>query len=187
MKEEIDKVVEILQKGGVILYPTDTVWGLGCDATNEDAVKKIYEIKKRADSKSMIVLVDRDNRVQRYVSTVPEIAWDLLEVSDSPMTIIYPNAKNLANSIIAEDDSIGIRVTSDEFCQKLIYRFKKPIASTSANYTGDATPSNFSEISEALKKEVDYVVNWRQNDNSKRKPSSIIKLGVDSQIKIIRK
>ncbi len=187
MREEINNTLKILQNGGIILYPTDTIWGLGCDATNEEAVKKIYEIKRRIDTKSMLVLVDNENRVQRYVSEMPDLAWDLIEASDTPMTIIYPEAKNLANSLIPEDNSIGIRVTNDEFCQKLIQRLKKPIVSTSANYAGDASPANFSEISEDIKKEVDYIVNWKQNDKTKHKPSSIIKLGVDSQIKIIRK
>jgi len=187
MKDEINNALEILQKGGIILYPTDTIWGIGCDATNEKAVKKIYEIKKRTDSKSMLVLIDNENRIRQYVVAVPEIAWDLLEVSDTPMTIIYPEAKNLAENLIAEDNSIGIRVTNEEFSQTLIKRFKRPIVSTSANYAGEPAPANFSEISEGIKKEVDYVVNWKQKEKSKNKPSSIIKIGVDSQVKIIRK
>ncbi len=187
MRDEIINALEILQRGGLILYPTDTIWGIGCDATNEKAVAKIYEIKKRIDSKSMLVLIDNDNRIRQYVTAVPEIAWDLLDVSDTPMTIIYPDAKNLAENLISEDNSIGIRVTNEEFSQNLIKRFKRPIVSTSANYAGEPTPSNFSEISEKIKKEVDYIVNWKRKDKSKNKPSSIIKIGVDSQIKIIRK
>jgi len=187
MRDEIINALEILQRGGLILYPTDTIWGIGCDATNEKAVAKIYEIKKRIDSKSMLVLIDNENRIRQYVTSVPEIAWDLLDVSDTPMTIIYPDAKNLAENLISEDNSIGIRVTSEEFSQNLIKRFKRPIVSTSANYSGESTPSTFSEISEKIKKEVDYIVNWKRKDTSKNKPSSIIKIGVDSQIKIIRK
>lgn len=186
MKEDIKKAVEILNKGGIILYPTDTIWGIGCDATNEEAVKKIYDLKKRTDSKSMLVLLDNPNRLRSYVDTVPEIAWDLIETSDKPMTIIYPNAKNLAKNLVAEDNSIGIRITNEEFSAELAFRFRKPIVSTSANISGNSSAKNFSEIDQEIIDNVDYVVKYKQNDNTKNSASSIIKLGVGGEIKIIR-
>jgi L-threonylcarbamoyladenylate synthase len=187
MNEDIQKALEVLMKGGVILYPTDTVWGLGCDATNEAAVKRIYEIKQRDDSKSMLVLMDDAGRVASYVRDMPSIAYDLMEANDQPMTLIYPGAKNLAKNLIAEDGSIGIRVATDEFCRKLLYRFRKPIVSSSANISDSPSPANFGEISAEIKTAVDYVVKWRQNDSNKRKPSSIIKLGPKGEVEIIRK
>lgn len=186
MKEDINKAVEVLNKGGVILYPTDTIWGLGCDATNEDAVKRIYEIKNRTDSKSMLVLLDNINKIASYVVEVPEIALDIVEVSDKPTTIIYPGAKNLAKNIIADDGSIGIRIVEDKFCQNLIQRFKKPLVSSSANISGQKSPTNFSEISEDIIKNVDFVVNYKQDDKSFNRPSSIISVGLGGEIKIIR-
>ncbi len=187
MNNDIIKAIEILQSGGIILYPTDTIWGIGCDATNVSAVEKIYKLKQRSDSKSMLVLVDMVYRIPQYIDSMPDIAWDLTELADKPLTIIYPNAKNLAKNLIAEDGSIGIRVSSDEFCQKLIQRFKKPIVSTSANISGEPSPSNFSEISGKIKESVDYIVEYRQNDFSKASPSGIIKLGLHGEIQIIRK
>lgn len=186
MQEEIRKAVEILRNGGVILYPTDTVWGLGCDGTNENAVKRIFEIKKREDAKAMLVLVDNSARIQSYVDEVPEIAWDLIEMTEKPLTIIYPDAKNLANNLIAEDKSIGIRVTSEIFSKSLCLMFRKPIVSTSANVSGEPAPSNFSQITEEIKSAVDYIVNFRQDETSKPKPSSIIKLGKGNVFKLIR-
>jgi len=186
MQEDIKKALEVLKKGGTILYPTDTVWGLGCDATNVQAVARLYEIKKRQDSKSMLVLIDQDGRLNSYVREIPEIAWELIDASDKPITIIYPLAKNLAANLIAEDGSIGIRISGDEFCVELIKRFNKPIVSTSANISGEPTPSLFSEISEEIKESVDYVVEWRQEDTTKNPPSSIIKLGEGGVFKIIR-
>jgi L-threonylcarbamoyladenylate synthase len=186
MNEDLIKCIEILKKGGVILYPTDTIWGIGCDATNFDAVKRIYEIKKREDTKSMLVLVDKADRIDRYVNDVPDIAWELVEMAVDPLTIIYPEAKNLAENLIAEDGSIGIRVVGDAFCQKLIYQFRKPIVSTSANITGHHTPANFKEITDEIISSVDYVVKWRQNDLKRAKPSGIIKLGKGGLFEIIR-
>ena len=186
MQEEIRKAVEILRNGGVILYPTDTVWGLGCDATNEKAVKRIFEIKKRTDSKALLVLIDNPSKLQSYVDEVPDIAWELIELSEKPLTIIYPMAKNLANNLIAEDKTIGIRVTKEVFSRNLCAQFRKPIVSTSANISGNATPSNFSQISDEIKSAVDYVVNYRQDDNSETIPSSIIKLGKGGLFKLIR-
>ena len=176
----------MLRAGGVILYPTDTVWGLGCDATNEEAVKRIFEIKKRTDVKAMLVLVDSATRIQGYVDEVPDMAWELIDVSEKPLTIIYPEAKNLAKNLLAEDKSIGIRVTKETFSKTLCERYRKPLVSTSANVSGEPTPANFSKISDEIKSAVDYVVNFRQNETSAPKPSSIIKLGKGNVIQIIR-
>lgn len=186
MNEDIKKALEVIKNGGVILYPTDTIWGIGCDATNEEAVEKVYKIKQRSDSKSMLVLVDSINRIPQYVDSMPDIAWDLVELANKPLTVIYPNAKNLAHNLIAEDGSIGIRVANDDFCQRLVQRLKKPIVSTSANISGKTAPSNFQEISEEIKNNVDYIVEFRQDDISKSSPSGILKLGVNGEIKIIR-
>jgi len=186
MQDDIKKALEVLQSGGVILYPTDTIWGIGCDATNEAAVKRVYEIKRRADSKSMLVLMENVNLLERYMQEVPEIAYDLIELTDKPMTIIYPDAKNLAPNLLAEDGSVGIRITTERFTQQLIQRFRKPIVSTSANISGEPSPAFFGEVSEEVKSAVDYVVEFRQDDLNPAKPSSIIKLGVGGEIKIIR-
>jgi L-threonylcarbamoyladenylate synthase len=186
MHEEIIKALEVLRSGGIILYPTDTVWGLGCDATDENAVKRIFEIKKRADAKAMLVLIDNPGKLQSYVDEVPDIAWDLIEMAEKPLTIIYPQARNLASNLVAEDKSIGIRITKEEFSRKLCAQFRKPIVSTSANVSGEPTPSNFSQISNEIKAAVDYVVDFRQNDVSQPKPSSIIKLGKGNLFKLIR-
>ncbi len=186
MQEEIKKTVEVLRSGGVILYPTDTVWGIGCDATNKDAVKRIFEIKKRVDTKAMLVLIDNPAKLPAYVDEVPDVAWDLIELTDKPLTIIYPDAKNLADNLIADDKSIGVRVTGEEFSRKLCSQFRKPIVSTSANVSGERTPANFNQISDYIKSAVDYVVNYRRDDVSQPKPSSIIKLGKGNLIQIIR-
>ncbi len=184
--EDLKKAIEVLRAGGVILYPTDTIWGLGCDAQNEAAVKKIYDIKQRADQKSLLILVDEPQRLEYYVNEVPEIAWDLIEASDRPMTIIYPKAKNLASNLIALDGSIGIRVCNEPFCHTLISRLRNAIVSTSANISGQSSPSFFDEIDPAILKNVDYVVQYRQNDRTPHKASSIIKLGLGGQFEIIR-
>ena len=185
--DDLAKAVEVLRAGGVILYPTDTVWGIGCDATNAAAVKRIYEIKQREDTKSMLILMENENLLNSYVTEVPEVAWDLIEVSESPLTIIYPAAKNLAANLLAADRSIGIRITREAFTQQLIQRFRRPIVSTSANISGEKSPRNFAEISSMIKDKMDYVVNYRRDDLSESVPSSIIKLGVGGQIEIIRK
>ena len=186
LKEEVRKAWEVLKNGGIILYPTDTIWGIGCDATNEEAVKRVYELKHREDSKAMLVLLDDVVKLASYVE-VPDVAYELLEVNDKPMTIIYPNAKNLAKNLIAQDRTIGIRITSEIFTKALLYRFRKPIVSTSANISGESSPKCFAEISEAVKSAVDYVVDFRQEETSNPAPSSIIKLGVGGEIQIIRK
>lgn len=185
--EDVKKAVEIMRQGGVILYPTDTIWGIGCDATNEEAVKKVYEIKKRADSKAMICLVDTPDRVQRYVREIPAVAWDLMELAEKPLTIIFDGAKNLAPNLLAEDGSVGIRVTREEVSNQLCYRFQKPVVSTSANISGEPSAACFAEISDEIKNAVDYIMQSRQKENRKCQSSSIIKLGVDGEVQIIRK
>ena len=186
MKDEIKKACEVLQKGGVILYPTDTVWGIGCDATNEEAVRRVYEIKKRADSKAMLVLVDSPVKVDFYVKDVPVVAWDLIEMATRPLTIIYDGARNLAPNLIAEDGSVGIRVTNEEFSRQLCFRFRKAIVSTSANISGEPAAAVFSEISGEILNAVDYVVDYRREETGHPKPSSIIRLGAGGVVKIIR-
>ena len=175
-----------MREGGVILYPTDTIWGIGCDATNEEAVRRVYEIKQRQDSKAMLVLVDSSVKVDFYVQDVPEVAWDLIELADKPLTIIYSGARNLAANLLAEDGSVGIRVTNEEFSKRLCQQFRKAIVSTSANISGQPSPKSFNEISEEVKSAVDYIVGYRQEETSNPKPSSIIKLDKGGVIKIIR-
>jgi L-threonylcarbamoyladenylate synthase len=187
MNDDINKALEVLRNGGVILYPTDTIWGIGCDATHAEAVRRIYEIKKREDSKSMLVLAHSEAMLPSYVDEIPAVAWELLEAATTPMTIIYSGAKNLASNLVSAEGTIGIRVTSDEFCSRLISRFRKPIVSTSANISGQPSPGNFDEIDPELLDQVDYVVNWRQDDLATAKPSSIIRLGSRGQIEILRK
>lgn len=186
MIEDIKKACQVLSEGGIILYPTDTIWGIGCDATNEEAVRRVYELKQRADSKAMLVLVDSPVKVDFYVDEVPDVAWDLIELSEKPLTIIYSGARNLAPNLLAEDGSVGIRVTSENFSRQLCQRFRKAVVSTSANISGQPSPANFSEISDDIKAAVDYIVTYRQDDISKPKPSGIVKLGKGGVIKIIR-
>lgn len=186
MNEEIKKTCQVMREGGVILYPTDTIWGIGCDATNEEAVRRVYEIKRRTDSKAMLVLVDSAVKVDFYVQDVPEVAWDLIELADKPLTIIYSDARNLASNLLAEDGSIGIRVTNEEFSKRLCQQFRKAIVSTSANVSGQPSPLNFGEISEEIKAAVDYIVDYRREETAQTKPSSIIKLDKGGVIKIIR-
>lgn len=186
MTDEIRKACEVMQAGGIILYPTDTIWGIGCDATNEAAVKKIYDLKKRTDNKAMLVLTDSMGKLQNHVSKVPDIAWDLMEVSETPLTIIYSDARNLATNLLGEGNSVGIRITNEAFSKKLCERFRRPIVSTSANISGEPSPTFFAEISEEIKQGVDYIVNFRQEDRTKAAPSSIIKLDADGVFKIIR-
>ncbi len=186
MNEDIKRAIEVMQQGGVILYPTDTIWGIGCDATNEEAVKRVYEIKKRSDSKAMLVLVDSEAKVESYVKDVPLVAWDLMGLSTKPLTVIFDGARNLAPNLLAEDGSVGIRITKEEFSRQLCMRFKKAVVSTSANISGQPSPANFSEISDEVKQAVDYIVQYRQNEKSRPKPSGIIKLGSDCSVKVIR-
>lgn len=186
MNEDVKAALEVLQKGGVILYPTDTIWGIGCDACNADAVKRVYAIKNREDSKSMLVLMENAALLDRYVDEVPEVAFDLIELSDKPLTIIYDGAKNLAPNLIAADGSIGIRITTEAFTRELIRRFRRPIVSTSANISGKPSPANFGEIDPEIINAVDYVVNYRQEETQKAAPSGIIKLGKGGEVKVIR-
>ena len=184
--EDIKKACQVMQDGGVILYPTDTIWGIGCDATNEEAVRRVYEIKHRADSKAMLVLVDSAVKVDFYVQDVPAVAWDLIDVADKPLTIIYSGARNLASNLLAEDGSVGIRVTGEEFSKALCFRFRKAIVSTSANVSGQPSPRTFAEISDEIKNADDYVVEARRTEAGPARPSSIIKLGQGGEVKIIR-
>ena len=186
MKEDIDKALDVLHKGGIILYPTDTIWGIGCDATNADAVKKVYELKKRVDSKNLLVLLDNAARLNAYVDTVPDVAYDLIDLSDKPLTIVFSGARNLPPNLVADDGTIGIRITNEIFSKTLCQRFKKPIVSTSANVSGEPSPGNFSEISDVIKSGVDYVVAFRQNEKQKASASSIIQLGPTGEVKVIR-
>jgi len=183
---DIKNAVEVLRKGGVILYPTDTIWGIGCDATNPDAVRRVYEIKKREDSKALICLVDSANRMQCYFRNVPDVAWDLVDYATKPLTLILDDAVNIAPNLLAEDGSLGIRVTNEEFSKQMCYRFQKAIVSTSANISGEPSPQNFSEISEEIKNQVDYIVNFRRGEKTKAQPSQIIKLTKDGEVTVIR-
>lgn len=185
-EEDIKNAVDVLRRGGIILYPTDTVWGIGCDATNADAVKKIYEIKHRDDSKAMICLVDSDNRLQRYVRNVPEVAWDIFELATKPTTIILDGAVNLAPNLIAEDGSIAMRVTKEEFSNQLCYRFQKALVSTSANISGEPAAQNYRDIAPEILDAVDYVCWTRRQEHLPHTPSSIIKLSPSGDVKIIR-
>lgn len=186
MEEDIKKACVIMREGGIILYPTDTIWGIGCDATNEVAVKRIYDLKKRVDNKAMLVLIDSPAKLDAYITDVPDIAWDLIEVADKPLTIIYPQAKNLAVNLLGKDGSVGMRISNEAFSKKLCERFRKPVVSTSANISGQPNPSNFNEISEEIKNGVDYIVSYRQDETSKAAPSGIIKLGAGGLIQVIR-
>ncbi len=187
-KEVITSALDVLKKGGVILYPTDTVWGLGCDATNEEAVQRLFEIKKRPGAKSMVLLASDMDMVARYVRKIPDMAIDLVEVNDKPMTIIYPGAEHLAPSTVADDGSVGIRIPVSNFCLELIRRFRKPITSTSANISGDPTPLEFDDIPAEIRDAVDYVVppEILEDKIATGHPSQIIKVEVDGRVKVIR-
>lgn len=186
-QEDIKRAIETLRNGGVILYPTDTVWGIGCDATNPEAVKKVYEIKHRDDSKALICLVDSDARLQRYVRNVPDVAWDIFELATKPTTIILDDAVNLAPNLIAEDGTIAMRITQETFSKELCYRFQKPLVSTSANISGEPAAQNYCDISEELLNAVDYVCWSRRQEHKPHTPSSIIKLEKNGTVAIIRK
>lgn len=185
MKQEIENAIEVLKKGGLILYPTDTVWGIGCDATNADAVDKVYALKQRAESKAMVCLVHDFKMLNQFVEEIPEVAYDILRYAAKPTTVIYDDPIRVAMNIIAEDNSLAIRVVNDTFAKKLVRKFRKPIVSTSANISGKPTPLSFAEISEEIKNGVDYVVNFNQKEK-RGTPSAIIKLTLDGQVKVIR-
>jgi L-threonylcarbamoyladenylate synthase len=183
---EIQKAYEVIQNGGIILYPTDTVWGIGCDATNAEAVAKIYALKKREESKSMIVLMNGEKMMYNVFKDIPDVAWEIIDLSEKPTTLILDNPNNVAPNIIAEDKTLGIRIVKEPFCFKLMERMKKPLVSTSANISGMFAPKSFKEIDPEIIKGVDYVVNLHQ-DKVCKNPSTIIKLSLDNQVKIIRK
>ena len=186
MNTEVHNAYEVIKEGGIILYPTDTVWGIGCDATNAEAVAKIYALKKREESKSMIVLMNGERMVYNVFKEIPEVAWQILDVSEKPTTLILDNPRNVATNLIAEDHTLAVRIVKDSFCYKLMERMKKPLVSTSANLSGMFTPKTFSEISPEIINGVDYVVNL-DRDKICKNPSTIIKLSLDHQVKIIRK
>lgn len=186
-EEDIKNAIECMRKGGVILYPTDTVWGIGCDATNAEAVAKVYKIKHRDDSKALICLVDSDSRLQRYVRNVPNVAWDIFELSTKPTTIILDDAVNLAPNLIAEDGSIAMRITKEPFSKELCFRFQKAIVSTSANISGEPAAQNYCDISQEILDAVDYVCWSRRQEHKPHTPSSIIKLDKNGGVSIIRK
>lgn len=185
MQTEINNALKVLREGGIILYPTDTVWGIGCDANNPEAVKKVYQLKQREDSKALICLVADDRMLKKYVKKIPEVAFNILDVADSPITIIYDDAQNLAENLIAEDHTIAIRIPDDDFCFQLLRKFNGAIVSTSANISGQPTPKSFKEIAPEVLKGVDYVVNLHR-EKICNKPSSIIKLSNKGVVKIIR-
>ncbi|MDG1849132.1 MAG: L-threonylcarbamoyladenylate synthase [Flavobacteriales bacterium] len=187
MKVELNKAHEVLKAGGIILYPSDTIWGIGCDATNEEAVQRIFKIKQRSDQKSLIALVESDIRLERTVEEVPVMAWDLIDYSERPVTIIYDAPKGIAPSAINTDNTLGIRIVKDPFCKKLIQNLNQPIISTSANISGEKQANCFSEISEEIKNSVDHIVNLRQDEQNENQSSMIIKLDRSGLIKIIRK
>lgn len=183
---EVHNAYEVIKNGGIILYPTDTVWGIGCDATNEEAVKKVYDLKQRDDSKSMIVLMNGEKMMYNVFHQIPDVAWEILDLSERPTTLILDNPRNVAANIIAEDKTLGVRLVKEPFCFKLMERMKRPLVSTSANVSGNVTPKTFKEISPEIIKGVDYVVNLHR-DKVCKNPSTIIKLSLDNQVKIIRK
>lgn len=187
LRDEVNKAFEVIQAGGIILYPTDTIWGIGCDATNEAAVEKVLKLKGRPENKSLIILLDTENKLESYVSEVPEIAYDLIEYAENPLTIVFSGAKNLAKNVVNADNSVGIRIAKHPFCQQLIQRFRKPIVSTSANLSGEKSAMNFSEISQVILDGVDYVIDFEQDKNSQSKPSTIMKLEASGQFSFIRR
>lgn len=186
-REDIEKSIEVLRKGGLILYPTDTIWGIGCDATNPQAVEAVYKLKERSESKSMLVLLDSVEMLERYCEDVPEVALQLIELSEKPCTLVLDGAIGLASNLIASDGSVGMRVSRDDFSKTLIKRFGRPLVSTSANVSGEETAACFAQIADKIKEGVDYVVKWRQEDTSEHAPSSVIKISSDGEFKILRK
>ena len=187
MEKEILAALEVLRAGGLILYPTDTVWGIGCDATNAEAVEKIYKLKQSENKTSMIVLCRDADMIVRYVNKAPGIAFEVMEMATKPLTLILPGATGLAKNLIPEAKTLGVRVPDHEFCYKLLRKFGRPIVSTSANISGTPTPITFNEITDEIKSQMDYIVSHRRNDKTKHKPSSVIKLSGNGTIKIIRK
>jgi L-threonylcarbamoyladenylate synthase len=187
LKDEVNKALKVIQDGGIILYPTDTIWGIGCDATNTEAIKKIYSLKQREETKSMIILVDSDAKLASYITEVPDIAYDLIDFAENPLTLVMPGARNISTALIAADGSVGVRVTSNPFCQQLIQRLRKPIVSTSANISGQPSPEYFAGIDDAIIQGVDYVVDIDQHSTQINKPSTIMKLAPNGAFEFIRR
>lgn len=185
-RDDIRQAVEVMNKGGIILYPTDTIWGIGCDATNPEAVKRVYDIKHRNDAKALITLIDSEAKLEAYITNVPEVAWQLIEVAEKPLTIIYDGARNLAPNLLAEDGSAGIRITREEFSKNLCMRMRRAIVSTSANISGEPSPKCFADISPDIINAVDYVCTSRRNEDKNPPASNIIKLGAGGEVKVIR-
>lgn len=186
MNEDIKKAIEVLRKGGVILYPTDTIWGIGCDATNSAAVKRIYEIKHREENKAMLVLLDSMTELDKYVDNIPSMAYDLNELSEKPITIIYNNVTGVAPELLGDNHSVGIRISREPFTQELCRQLRRPIVSTSANVSGAPSAAFFAEISDEIKQAVDYIVSYRQDDTTPHQPSSVVMLSPDNVVKILR-
>jgi len=187
LKDEVAKAFKVVQDGGIILYPTDTIWGIGCDATNTEAIQKIYKLKQRDEAKSMIILLDTENKLESYINDVNPLAYDLIEYAENPLTLVMPGAKNISKAIISSDGSIGIRLVKHPFCQQLIQRMRKPLVSTSANISGKASPQYFSQIDPEIIDGVDYVVDLDQYDMEIKTPSTIMKLAPDGKFEFIRR
>lgn len=187
IEDDIRQACTALSQGGVIIYPTDTVWGIGCDATRSDAVRRVFDIKRRADSKALITLVDSTSRLERYVDNVPDVALDIIELSDRPVTIVYDRGRNLAPELLADDGSVGIRVTTEDFSRRLCRAYRKPIVSTSANISGRPAPATFDAIAPEIKDAADYIAVTRRDDTTTHRPSAVIRLSDDGTVKIIRK
>lgn len=187
LREEVTKALKVIQDGGIILYPTDTIWGIGCDATNTEAVKKIYSLKQRDEAKSMIILLDTVNKLESYVNNVNPLAFDLIEYAENPLTLVMPGAKNISPALISNDGSIGIRVVKNTFCEQLIQRMRRPLVSTSANISGKPSPQYFSQIDIEIIDGVDYVVDLDQHDMEIKTPSTIMRLAPDGRFEFIRK
>lgn len=187
LKDEIAKALKVIQDGGIILYPTDTIWGIGCDATNTEAVQKIYKLKQRAESKSMIILLDTDAKLPSYIRDVPELAYNLIEYAENPLTLVMPGARNISPALIAVDGSVGIRVAKHPFCEALIQRLRKPLVSTSANISGKPSPQYFSQVEQEIIDGVDYVVDIDQHSMEIKNPSTIMRLEADGRFEFIRR
>ncbi|RYE36730.1 MAG: threonylcarbamoyl-AMP synthase [Sphingobacteriaceae bacterium] len=187
LREEVAKALKVIHDGGIILYPTDTIWGIGCDASNTEAVQKIYRLKQRDETKSMIILLDNDNKLAGYVREVPEIAYDLIEFAENPLTLILSGARNISPALINADGSIGIRVVKHQFCEQLIQRLRKPLVSTSANISGKPSPKNFMDIDPEILEGVDYVVDLEQHNMQEKTPSTLMKLEPSGQFSFIRR
>ncbi|TWR29243.1 threonylcarbamoyl-AMP synthase [Mucilaginibacter pallidiroseus] len=187
LKDEVNKALKVVQDGGIILYPTDTIWGIGCDATNTEAVKKIFALKQREESKSMIILLDTDAKLPSYIQDIPDVAYDLIEYAENPLTLVMPGAKNVSPALIAEDGSVGIRIANHPFCQQLIQRLRKPLVSTSANISGEPSPQYFAQVSDDIINGVDYVVDIDQHSTEIRKPSTIMRIEPNGGFQFIRR